>query len=56
MQDLIAKIKNQIEKIARTKKKKKKEKRMLLLSKCAVCDSKNQNLSSNKKLVDYEEV
>ena len=22
-------------------------------SKCAVCDSKNQNLSNNRKLVDY---
>ena len=26
---------------------------IMLLSKCAVCDSKNQNLSKSKKLVDY---
>ena len=30
-----------------------KNSRITLLSKCAVCDSKNQNLSKSKKLVDY---
>ena len=27
--------------------------RIMLLSKCAVCDSKKSNLSNSKKLVDY---
>ena len=27
--------------------------RIMLLSKCAVCDSKNRNLLRSKKLVDY---
>ena len=27
--------------------------RIMLLSKCAVCNSKNKNLSNSKKLVDY---
>ena len=30
--------------------------RIMLFSKCAVRDSKNQNLSNSKKLVDYEVV
>ena len=34
-------------KVARTKNG-----RIMLLSKCAVCDSKNKNLSNSKKLVD----
>ena len=35
-------------KVARTKNG-----RIMLLSKCAVCDTKKQNLSKSKKLVDY---
>ena len=35
-------------KVARTKNG-----RIILLSKCAMCDSKNQNLSNSKKLMDY---
>ena len=35
-------------KVARTRNA-----RIMLLSKCVVCDSKNQNLSSSKKLVGY---
>ena len=35
-------------KVSRTKNR-----RTMLLSKYAVCDSKNQNLSNSKKLVDY---
>ena len=27
--------------------------RIVLLSKCVVCDRKNQNLSNSEKLVDY---
>ena len=36
-------------KVARTKNG-----RIMLLSKCAVCDCKNQNLSKSKKLVDIK--
>ena len=34
-------------------KVKKKKKRIMILEKCEVCDSRNQNLSKSKKLADY---
>ena len=42
-----------IQKVQIPKLQRKKNDRIMLLEKCEVCDSWNQNLSKSKKLADY---